>query len=255
MFETFNVSAVCVANHAVMALHGTGRTTGLVVDCGDAVCRVVPVHEGHVHPPRHDTLGSPVLRFDHGGRDIMEHLMRISSGYLYSTPAERDLVRMIKEEMAYIALDFEEEMKVPTSDIQRDFELPNMAGPLMFGNERFRCTELLFQPDIIGSKSQGIHNVVHNSIMSCEAGIRDEMFANVLLTGGASMLSGFAERLQKELKCFVAPHVKVQVLSPPERKHLSWIGGSIFAGGANSSVWISKEEYDDVGPSVVNKCI
>jgi len=49
-FETFNVPAFYVATPALLALNASGRTTGVVLDCGDAVTYVVPVYEGYVLP-------------------------------------------------------------------------------------------------------------------------------------------------------------------------------------------------------------
>ena len=46
MFETFNVPAMYVANSAVLALHASGRKTGVVIESGDGASHVVPVYEG-----------------------------------------------------------------------------------------------------------------------------------------------------------------------------------------------------------------
>jgi actin-related protein len=46
MFETFNVPAVYVMTQAVGALYASGRTTGMVLDCGDGVTHSVPIYEG-----------------------------------------------------------------------------------------------------------------------------------------------------------------------------------------------------------------
>jgi len=37
MFETFNVPALYVSIQAVLSLYSSGRTTGIVMDCGDGV--------------------------------------------------------------------------------------------------------------------------------------------------------------------------------------------------------------------------
>jgi actin-related protein len=50
--------------------------------------------------------------------------------------------------------------------------------------------------------------------------------------------------------------VKIKVISPPERKYSTWIGGSILASLSTfQQSWITKEEYDEQGPTVVHaKC-
>merc|ERR1712227_878714 len=50
MFETFNVRRFYVAIQAVLSLYASGRTTGVVVDCGDGVSHTVPIYEGYSMP-------------------------------------------------------------------------------------------------------------------------------------------------------------------------------------------------------------
>ena len=45
-FETFNVPAAFFSLQAVLSLYATGRTTGLVLDCGDGVTHAVPIYQG-----------------------------------------------------------------------------------------------------------------------------------------------------------------------------------------------------------------
>ena len=46
MFETFNVPARYVAIQAVLSLYASGRTTAIVMDCGDDVSHTLPIYEG-----------------------------------------------------------------------------------------------------------------------------------------------------------------------------------------------------------------
>merc|ERR1712202_50068 len=76
---------------------------------------------------------------------------------------------------------------------------------------------------------------------------------NNVLSGGTTMYPGIADRMQKEITALAPSTMKIKIIAPPERKYSVWIGGSILASLSTfQQMWISKQEYDESGPSIVH---
>ena len=181
-----------------------------------------------------------------------------------------------------------------SSSIEKSYELPD-GQIITIGNQRFRCPETLFRPEQIGTypnikmankaclpkfkqnsnkltiqlwlsysnpilsgmEAGGIHEKTYQSIMKCDMDIRSDLYSNIVLSGGTTMFPGMADRMQKEITALSPPTMKIKIIAPPERKYSVWIGGSILASLSTfQQMWISRQEYDESGPSIVHrKCM
>lgn len=98
--------ALYTSIQAVLSLYASGRTTGVVLDAGDGVSHSVPVYQGF-------TVPNSIRRIDVAGRDVTEYLQTLlrKSGYIFHTSAEKEVVRLIKESVTYVAHDPRKEEK------------------------------------------------------------------------------------------------------------------------------------------------
>eukprot|EP01083_Nonionella_stella_P140653 431769_1 len=250
MFETFDVGRFYLMLHSCAALFASGRTTGLVVHIGRDVTYTVPIYEGH-------SLPDAVRRLDVGGRDLTTYLNRILNERGYSF-TEREIVRDIKESgLCYVTEDGDTDRELYSYEMnnekERTYELPD-GQAIVIGTERCRCPEILFKPNWWGLEAEGVHKLVHNSIMKCKVDMRKELCSNIVLEGGSTLFEGFGERLKNEIVSLVPQSFDVQVIAPPERKYSAWIGASIVASLSTfDEKWITKAEYDEFGPSIVHR--
>eukprot|EP00475_Leptophrys_vorax_P014764 TRINITY_DN21036_c0_g1_i1.p1 TRINITY_DN21036_c0_g1~~TRINITY_DN21036_c0_g1_i1.p1 ORF type:complete len:472 (-),score=127.32 TRINITY_DN21036_c0_g1_i1:71-1486(-) len=255
MFEKFSSPAVYIALQAILSLYGAGRTTGLVLDSGDGVTHTIPIYEGYA-------FAHCVKRLNLAGRDLSEYFMSLMAdkGHHFSTTAEREIAREIKEKLCYVSLDFDNEYKTAESDpakIETSYTLPD-GKKITVGKEKFLCPELLFRPSLLGLEESGMHRVVYDTIQDCEIDIRAAMYGNIILSGGSTMFPNLAERLETEIGNLMPNREYLKpIYAPSDRKFSVWIGGSILAPlKAFQENWITREEYEEYGVEIVHqKCI
>ncbi|GCC32111.1 hypothetical protein chiPu_0010571 [Chiloscyllium punctatum] len=248
MFEGFSVPAMFVAIPATLALYASGRTRGIVLDSGYGITDAVPIYEGYYLP-------DAVQRLNLAGSDITENLWRLMLENRHSSTEkmETELVQEIKEKLCYISLDPKQESKKPADELQHEYQMPD-GTQIVVKNELFGAPELLFAPDSVGVKEGGIHKLILSSIARCEQRLHKEFHSNMLLSGGSTLFSGMEDRLLKEIKLHTPSGVQVKIIAPLERNYSVWVGASILTSLASfKHMWITLSDYNDFGPSVVNK--
>ncbi|XP_004638133.1 actin-like protein 7A [Octodon degus] len=241
LFESFGTPAMHIAYQSRLSMYSYGRTSGLVVEVGHGVSYVVPIYEGYPLP-------SITGRLDYAGSDLTAYLMHLLNNEgLHFTEDQMNIVEDIKQKCCFVAMDPIEEKKVPPSEHDIQYTLPD-GKEIRLGQERFLCSEMFFKPSLIKSMQLGLHTQTVSCLNKCDIALKRDLMGNILLCGGSTMLQGFPNRLQKELSSMCpndSPHINVL----PERDTAVWTGGSILASLQGfQPLWVHRSEYEEHGP-------
>lgn len=246
-FETFRAPALHFAPPAVLSLYASGRTTGVVLDVGEGVAHAVPVYEGFALP-------HSVTRSDIAGRDVtrqMQLLLR-RSGLTFTTTAEADLVKTMKEETCYLTRTAVIDDSA-AKDARTPYTLPD-GQTIHLSTERYQAPNVLFDPSLIGSEEPGAADILLNAIMKSDIDLRSTLFSQIVLAGGSTLTPGFGDRLLQELRSRSPAHTKIRISAPPDRVNSTFVGGSILASLATfKSMWVSRADYEEHGSAILHR--
>eukprot|EP01084_Bolivina_argentea_P274235 467368_1 len=273
MFESFNTPACYVEYQPILALIASHRKTGIVLDSGWKMTECTPIYNGKI-------IKEAVNVSYFGGRDITKYLSKNGMDNY-----EMEIVREIKEILCYAKNEMGINVKLKKGAILKDGSVIKLSNV-----QRYMPVECLFNPKLMGKDNcDGFHELIYKSIVKCDVNIQSELLNNIVLCGGNTMFPFMTERLTYELEnikhnneIVVNGYVRrynnkkllysdimyllykysitnLKVIAPERRKYTSsvWIGGSILTNRAIfNNKWITKAEYDEFGPDIVDKkCI
>lgn len=250
IFEAYKIPALYVAVPAVLGLYTSGRLTSIVIDSGHDSSLSIPIYEGHAIP-------SAIISSEIAGHELTLRLMKLlqDRGHSFVTNAEYELVRVIKEKVCYVALDFEKELQSTEPNPARNstYELPD-GHVADIGKACFECPECLFKPELMHHTYDGIHENCCNSIRRCDRDIHTALSRSMVLSGASTLFPGIVERFTKEVTDAASPLWMIKVTALPQREHSAWMGGSMLASLPTfQKMVISKAEYDEFGPIIVRR--
>uniref|UniRef100_A0A3B3TNP8 Uncharacterized protein n=1 Tax=Poecilia latipinna TaxID=48699 RepID=A0A3B3TNP8_9TELE len=122
----------------------SGDVRGMVMESGDGCSHVVPVYEGYALP-------QAVLRLNLGGADLTDYLLNRMFMGLRNVSGQREIVTDMKEKLCFVAQYFDQQVKTAASSstLDKTYQLPD-GREVSIGEERIRCPEALFKPELIG---------------------------------------------------------------------------------------------------------
>jgi actin-related protein 2 len=254
VLEDFQFAACKVETQATLTLVSQAKSTGMVLDSGDGVTHIVPICDGYI-------LEKSIRRINIAGHDISCYLANLflKRGYRFFSSYDIDQVRKIKEECCYLSTNpiRESNFYSETTSLNRDYRLPD-GNWVTIRSERYQAAEVLFYPGLLGKEEFNIADIVVDSLEETPEDYKVELASNVLLSGGTTMLPGFAQRLKMVVREKMKEKnmaFKVKINDPLNRKILVFLGAAIVALIIESDPeqWISREEYLEEGSRCVYK--
>jgi len=189
------------------------------------------------------------------GRHITSHLVKLlfMRGYAFNSSADFELIRDIKEKMCFVSGDIELDRKLAneTTYHEKQYRLPD-GSKINIGRERFEASEILFNPQFAGHDFSGLSDMTFNAINESPMDTRKDLYENIFISGGTSMLPGFPTRLTNDIRRIYSQtllktsdeskiKLKITVHDPPRRRFNVFIGAGIVAETFrhNPDAWIS----------------
>lgn len=251
-FESIRAPALFFSPPSVLSLYASGRTTGVVLDVGEGVTHAVPIYEGFA-------LQHSVTRNNIAGRDVTKQLqlqLRRSAGLCFSTTAEADLVKTIKEEACYLTptMSFTPQQQ---ADLEKEsktqYQLPD-GQVVSLSSERYKAPSVLFDPSMLGSEEPGAADILVDAITKSDIDLRAKLFSQIVLAGGSTLTSGFGDRLLAETRSRSPSHTRIRISAPPERLYSAYVGGSILASLATfKNMWVDRASYEEHGSRILHR--
>ena len=256
--DELNFKGLAMINSSSLSLFATGKTTGVIVQCGECRTYTVPIYEGF---PLYHALNKARV----GGRDITdifragveENKIAIKGGDIHT-------LRQIIEKTCSVQIEFDYNYYLDENNqdiIKKEtqlFKLPDETIVSIPRKTRVLASELLFNPKVWeNTKNElGLIDLITGSIKKTEMidkNFKESLVENVVLSGGTSMMENFPQRVENDLKGYkeedgfeleYEPIVDAAI----NRNIGKWIGMSMISSmSAFDKLFIKKQDYQELG--------
>ena len=238
-FETYKVPLFAIENSCMLDLFPSDQVTGLFVEIGEGITDIAPFYEGF-------GVESGNVCSKLAGLSVTKYLQKI----LHRKKIEIDSIetcRDLKEKYCYAWSD-----QPPQTQ-----EINTGSFNIRLKDELLKCSDFLFTPHCFGAEAKGIHQLIYDSVMKVDPGMRKPILKNIFVGGGASLMKGFKERLDLELKKLFPTtefEIHYQEIEDEETQQMkivrntAWRGASIFSCLDNFEKFaITRAEYLEGG--------
>jgi actin-related protein len=109
--------------------------------------------------------------------------------------------------------------------------------------QRLIAAEVLFNPSLVNysypefdededKTMGGIAKLAYASIKQCDTDLKINLYNNIVLAGGSTLMNGFYQRFEDELRNFAREDAKtadIHIHAVLHRKNAAWVGGSMIS--------------------------
>lgn len=249
LFENKGSSSVFFGTQGVLSLYAFGKTDGLMLESGEGVTQVVPIYNGY-------KLDHAVEKINFGGGDVSAQLNVLlrKNGNIISLSNEQCLFDEMKRAVIeLLPTPAEQDGKADFKRVVEEvkYELPD-GETINIRSEKVQAAEILFNPSLAGFEFLGLHEMISQSIKRLDLDLRKNMYKNIYISGGNTMINGFPERLGNELSPLVFEKTPVSITAANvDRTVLAWQGGSAVSQlTAFQNLWISEADFKEHGERI-----
>ncbi|XP_010690839.2 actin-related protein 5 isoform X1 [Beta vulgaris subsp. vulgaris] len=137
------------------------------------------------------------------------------------------------------------------ADVPRARPLTKEDFQILMGVERFRCPEILFNPNLVGIDQSGLDEMVGISLRRFSPkgqGLEEKMTSSIFLTGGSCQYPGLSERLEAGVRMIRPCGTPIKVIRANDPVFDAWRGASSYAASLHFPEQIvSKYDYEEKG--------
>jgi len=226
-FQKLKFDSLYIASQPVVLMTAAGVATGLCIHSGYKNSYVIPVCKAQLMPHALGVL--PI-----GG----SHVTRLLSDLIkkkYKLDLPQKIAERVKIDICYVSQGDLEEAE-EEADAKPVFWVDDGVKILDdVGKERVIAPEVLFDPQLIEMDEWGIHEWAHASICKCDGQLVNDLWRNIVVSGGNTLIPGFSSRLLKELKALAPSDVEVKIINQK--------GVTAFLGAVKTINFESFEEF------------
>ena len=103
-------------------------------------------------------------------------------------------------------------------------------------------------------EGEGIVEVCNNSIKKCDSDIREDLYLNIILSGGNTKFKGFKKRFSLEMEKIIPFYSRFEVREVEDKIKAVWEGAKIFSKfNKVESSWITRQEYEEYGETILHR--